>query len=59
MFPGTVLRGPLATAIVMVLVATRDDVALKKTSRLVELAAVVAVGEIVTLVTAPVCEPIR
>jgi len=44
--------------IVMELPVVNAAVALKNTSRLVELAAVVAVGESVTLLTAPVCEPI-
>jgi hypothetical protein len=44
---------------VMELPPTRAAVGLKNTSRLVEAKAVAAVGEIVTLLTAPVCEPIR
>jgi len=55
---GTLPSGTL-DATVMLLPATRADVALKNTSRLVELAAVVAVGDSVTLLTAPVTEPIR
>jgi hypothetical protein len=44
---------------VIVLPPVRAAVALKNTSRLVEAKAVAAVGEIVTPLTAPVCEPIR
>jgi hypothetical protein len=55
---GTEARATL-DATVMLLPATRAAVALKNTSRLVELAAVVTVGESVTLLTAPVSEPIR
>jgi len=44
---------------VMMLPPVKPAVALKNTSRLLEAEAVAAVGEIVTLPTAPVCEPIR
>jgi len=57
MDPGTVAKGTL-DATVMVLVATKAAVALKNTSTVVEAAAVVVVGDTVTLLTAPVREPI-
>jgi hypothetical protein len=56
--PVTVPKAALEV-IVMVLPPVRAAVALKNTSRLVEAKAVAAVGEIVTPLTAPVCEPIR
>jgi hypothetical protein len=58
MVPGMLPRATL-DATVMLLPATRAEVALKNTSRVVELAAVVAVGESVGVPTAPVSEPIR
>jgi len=55
---GTLPRATL-DRIVMALPVVNAAVALKNTSSVVELEAVVAVGESVTLLTAPVSEPIR
>ena len=57
----TPVTAPKATldVTVMVLPPVKAAVGLKNTSRLVEAKAVATVGEIVTLPTAPVCEPIR